>query len=502
MRMLGTGELRVPHLPGGDSWKSKEALELVDNIIHGFPIGLFVFWVHPAEAEFVQYGQFETTAPRRQDAIWILEGQQRILHLARVLLGHNAAEEDVPLSYDLEAERLIRSRSTSSANPWLPLTYVLDEVRLQDWLYERKDSLSRETRQRAFNIGRTIRDFQIPCMLIDADEQYVREYIRRLHRFEGDKAGQEALDAIIGASGERRSPAEALSLRLLSAGFGEFDPSLLNSLLRAILGEDIGRSGPLDLSPEHEAQSYKLLERAVKRAILFLRDDAGIPHMSLLPYEMALVTLTRFFFLHPSPSGRTRDLLSRWIWRDALAQQHSGDIGSKRRALRAIDKDEDRSVQRLLGQVKRGELIVPPISDFRLREARGKLLALVLVELGPLHLRTGESLIIDTDVRPDFLQTIFPNHLSHSKSLANRIIHPKIERLSTALADVGEASILASHGINRRAHALLRSGDKAGFLCERGETLRQAAEDLFARRTRWDEPDHIPVWALTVPEDE
>ncbi len=40
---------------------------------------------------------------------------------------------------------------------------------------------------------------------------------------------------------------------------------------------------------------------ALEAAVLFLKNDADIPHQSLLPYKLPILTLSRFFHLHPSP---------------------------------------------------------------------------------------------------------------------------------------------------------------------------------------------------------
>src|SRR5690606_23807445 len=93
------------------------------------------------------------------------------------------------------------------------------------------------------------------------------------------------------------------------------------------------------------------LDQAARAAALFMREDAKIPHQSLLPYAEPMAALARFFTLHPQPSARTRELLTRWIWRGALTGKHTGAAISIRQTINAIGDEETSSVLDLLRQI-------------------------------------------------------------------------------------------------------------------------------------------------------
>lgn len=494
------GEIRVPAFQRRIKWEPSDALKLFDSIFRGYPIGTLLFWLRRAPEETLRYGSVEIDAKQVPEALWVVDGQQRIHCLARVLLGRGAPEEEFALFFDLETQQFERPRRSPTPEHWLPLTEVLDEDRLQEWAYSRRDMLAGDLRQKAFRLGRIIRQFEIPSYAVrTSHESTVREIFSRINSSGKRMEDHEVFDAIHGALGEARpTRMSEIAGVLADLGFGAPDEKLLYKMLGALRGDDIGKPLP-SMAPEAAKDAYRKLEQATRKTALFLREHAQIPHISVLPYEAPMIGLARFFSLHPEPGARSRELLSRWVWRGALTGLHSGDITSKRNMLGVIDKDEDRSIQNLLAQIPRGDVAVD-LNSFSFRTAAGKLLVLALLELGPLHLESGATIMIRDDVYPDLLQTIFAK--APDSRLANRILHPKLEHLSAALANVGEASILASHGITREAQECLRRGDRGAFLEQRTQTLQAAASDLFVRRARWNEPDDMPVHALVIDEDD
>lgn len=502
---LARGEIRVPTFQRRIKWDPSDAQKLIDSIFRGYPVGTLLFWVREAPAAIIRHGSVEIEAEARGDALWVVDGQQRLHCLARVLLGEGVPTEEFALYFDLETQSFKHPPRGDPPNHWLPMTEVLDEDRLQEWVFARKESLSAEFRQRAFRLGRVIRQFEIPSYAVRAPgESTVREIFSRINSSGKRMETHEVFDAIHGAIGEvKPSRMSEIAAMLAALGFGRPPEELLYKMLMAILGHDVGSKSIPNIEPEQAQDAYRKLARAARAAARFIREDARIPHWSLLPYGEPMVALAKFFTLHPQPSPRTRELLTRWLWRGALTGRHTGAIISLRRTLGAIGDDENRSVHDLLQEVPRDARVPVKVDDFAFRTARGKLLALTLLDLGPLHLETGQPLSIDVDLYPALLQSIFSRSPEpYTGNLANRLIHPKLGRLSTALASVGEASILASHGVTREAQEQLRRGDRAAFLRLREQTLEAAAADLFARRARWDEPDDLPIHALVIGEED
>ncbi|MCY0995048.1 DUF262 domain-containing protein [Nannocystis sp. ILAH1] len=505
MGKLSRGEIRVPVFQRRLKWEAADAERLLDSVFRGYPVGTFLFWLRPARAENLRYGSVTVDAPEVGEALWVVDGQQRIHCLARVLLGRGAPEEEFALYFDLEHQSFGRRRRGEVPDHWLPMTDVLDEDKLQEWVYERKERLSSEYRQRAFRLGSIIRQFEIPSYAVrTSNESTVREIFSRINNSGKRMETHEVFDAIHGALSEAQpSRMSEIAAMLVELGFGDPGEELLYKMLAAILDHDVTSKTIPQLDPSRAKEAYLELDRAARAAARFMREDAKIPHASLLPYAEPMVALARYFTLHPEPSARTRELLTRWIWRGALTGKHTGAAISIRQTLKAIGDDEHRSVRELLRQIPREGTAAVEVSDFSTRTARGRLLALALLDLGPLHLKTAEPIVVNVDLYPHLIHSLFSRPPDpYSGSLANRLIHPPIEQPASALASAGEASILASHGVTREAQDHLRRGDREGFFRLREQTLKVAATDLFARRARWEEPDDLPIHALVVDEED
>jgi hypothetical protein len=242
----------------------------------------------------------------------------------------------------------------------------------------------------------------------------------------------------------------------------------------------------------------------LRRVLSFLRRDAEIPHLRLLPKPILLDVLTRFFALHPAPSARTRLLLSRWFWRTVLRAGAFDDRTLRRQGIRAVDEeDEEASVQRLLSLVDRSHqrpFELPAAFDGRSDDNRIVLCA--LARLGPHHLETGEALdvaaLVEEQDKKAFAKIIKRSGIQGSRGPSNRILHPKGTAVLKSLAQqeaslFGGVSIPESHAISREAMELLVRKDLTGFLAARAETLTLAVRSFAARMAAWEHSDRPSI---------
>jgi hypothetical protein len=164
--------------------------------------------------------------------------------------------------------------------------------------------------------------------------------------------------------------------------------------------------------------------------------------------------------------------------------------------LQAIEpEDEDGGVQRLLAQVAAGreEPFEPDLRHFRLSSARGKLCAIALARLEPLHLVTGAALDLG-EVQlapigePDGLRS----------SLGNRVLHPAMPGgLAKAIEGCDSEEILASHEV-RPEEARSISARLEEVVMAREERLAARVHELVRRQTAWRDSDRPPLRALEV----
>ncbi|NTV94512.1 MAG: DUF262 domain-containing protein [Thiobacillus sp.] len=515
-----TGRVRIPSFQRALKWDRSDASKLFDSLYRGFPIGTLLFWETDAGAEEMRFGTVNVSAGSRSDALWVIDGQQRIVSLARVLLALEPDKDDFALYFDLDEREFVVPPSPvlreSDPSRWLPMTVVLNSESLMQWAFQWAAE-DRERREQAFLLGKRIREYEVPIYLVrSASESTLREIFGRINSSGKRLDVNEVFDALHGGRATSR-PATLREIvsELEKLGFGRVDDKILYRLLRVLQGEDVSErtdGGPLRLSEEQVESAYRDTAETAAAVIRFVKQDVGISHYELLPYKQPMVTLGKFFHLHPEPEPRTRELLVRWLWRGALNGAHRGDTVSTRKVLDRIGSASgERSVERMLEMVQaQPEAWPDPAEPFNFRFASGKLQALALMSLRPRDLETGEVLDLAAELGRPGVDLPFPYVLASlagapaalAQSTANRLAHPVRHGLRRTLLAVTNPAILASHGIDEAAMAALSEGDAVRFLRVRAALLDNHFHHYFAQHARWGETDRPALAALLIPDEE
>ena len=91
-------------------------------------------------------------APERRDALWIVDGQQRVTSLATVLLPADPVVPTPPaLYFDLSAERFVWQRPNGPSDNHLPVREAHKLPNVMAWLRER--NLDEPLQERAFKLA-------------------------------------------------------------------------------------------------------------------------------------------------------------------------------------------------------------------------------------------------------------------------------------------------------------------------------------------------------------
>ncbi|MBV9949053.1 MAG: DUF262 domain-containing protein [Myxococcales bacterium] len=491
------GRVRIPRFQRGLKWGADDARLLLDSIYRGYPIGTLLFWQTKAEPAQLSFGTWVVEADARADAWWVIDGQQRVTSLVRVLLG--SAEDEFHSWFDLDAEAFVgRGAARDETDRFLPLTEVLDSEKLHAWIGER--SLSSDRKKAAFRLNKRVREYSVPAYIVETpDENVLREIFKRANGTGKELTAADVFNALYGAR-HAAEPAdfEAVAASLNDLQFGDIDGQILYRALLAIHDVDaVGAKVP-GAFPD-APRAFQRTALAMRAAIVFVMGHLGIPNTDLLPYKQPLVALAKFFDRHPEPSARSHELLARWVWRGAWSGAHRGDTVSTRAILDAIDGDEDETVQRLLARVgKAAPSEEPELPPYNFRNARSKLELLALLSLGPRHLVTGAAIPASAVNGPDAIAVIDPK--DGVRTLANRLVHPPVPEIVRALAHA-ESRTRTSHAVSEEAYAALLGRDREAFFRIRGSTLRRIVRRFLQSRAKWGDNDRPPLRALTVPDE-
>jgi hypothetical protein len=532
------GTIRIPRLQRGFRWTSHDVTLLFDSIARNYPVGNLLFWVRPAPAQTVRLGPFTTDAPSLGRALWTVDGQQRIISLANALRPDPPDRPTGPLdprfalAYDLDKARFVPRPRTERAET-IPLPVLFDLHLLIRWFSDYPEVA--DQLDQASNLTRTIRQFEIPAYLVEQDDAAVLPTIfdrmnnagRPLRRAEVFAALFAPADADQEASPTITGIAEDVAADL---GFGQLDDE---TVLRAVLarrgpdaardvrGEfDADRRAAAEFPDESRDDALTAGRDALVRAVGFLQDEAGVPHMTFMSYRYLLVVLARVFAHHKQLDPRNARLLRRWYWRAALVgtEPFRGSSTGAARAFcsRVRPDDLSGSIQDLLAVVGTDERRLPNVASFRTNDAAGKVVLCALWSQEPRSPRTGKpydrwqlaNALSGRATAADALATIVPPRTlpaearrwaANAVMLADPDDAPAGEvdavfttQLTTGFSDSGWLGVLRSHCMTRDLVRLL-DGDPAGFLVARQEIISAELRRFVERMCEWEFEDTPPL---------
>ncbi len=510
------GKLRIPPFQRSYRWERYDVTQLFDSIMRGYPIGNLLVWQRPAEEAVVAIGQLEIEAASRDDAYWVVDGQQRITSLIGALTaGPDTVDPRFRIYCDLQTGEFVSlPRNHRPAPGWMPVGLALDTADANAWIRSRPELTDAQIRL-ADQMVAAIRDYNIPMyVVIGDDERALRDIFDRMNTYGKALKSAEVFNALHSiTAGRQPSDLRALAERVNAFGFGDFSEQVLLQSMLAIRDPKVDRDFRKEFSSDDErGDAMRRTESALGHVVDFLRDVADIPHLRLLPYALYIPVLARFTALFGSPQGRSAELLRRWIWRGAvLGVAPQGNTVGVRQGARAVVGDPLGSADRLLRLLpaKSPTAWQPDLDQVRLNTAQGKLNVLGLFALRPQWLvgdqasqALGPNELFES---PDFLCPIFPGTSSPgARGLANRILHPKVFKAGMRRAlTTGEltASDLESHGIDTEGVILLIEGDETAFWAHRSVQLRRAIGEHVQNRALFGFRDGPDLAALFDDEE-
>lgn len=316
------GKLRIPKFQRPLRWRSKQVIEYFDSIRRGFPVGDLLLSRDHAPCADLHFGPHVIPAKEQHNALWVIDGQQRITALVACLLRTDPIPKGDYWAtwYDLENEEFVRLSRKSVPPGWIPLNVLCNSVDLLKWIraWPYGDS-NHELINRALELGKAIREYQVPAYIVEgANESLVRLIFTRVNTAGVGMREHEIFEARYGKEGDK--PIRTAVARLTDLGFGELDADLFLRCVRSTCGITAKVSVE---SPEVVADtSITRTEKAIRKAIFTIQNAAGIPHWKLLPYRMPLIFLSAFYDRFTCDDSRVDRLAAKWIWHGALSGEH------------------------------------------------------------------------------------------------------------------------------------------------------------------------------------
>lgn len=547
--MVQAGTVRIPSFQRGIRWSRQDVIKLFQSIIRGYPIGNLLLWKRPAaEVKGLRIGALRIDAPSTSEALYVVDGQQRLTSLASAL---SAAGEEDPLFglvFDATSGEFLPHKSGASSSQ-IPLWVLFDLPKLLRWFTTHPElQEDPEVIERANGAAKAIREFRVPVYIVErSDPNILRDIFDRMNNYGKQLTRAEVFTALHEAEAGEKQPdqygdfAEIAERVHARTGFGILDEDSIFLAILARRGADISREIRTEFSrdgqefPGETAEMAQArAEDAIVRAIEFLQSDGDIPHFAMLPNRYLLIVLARFFAHFPDISAADRRQMRRWLWRTA-ARGPEFFKGSSTGALRTlaykiVPGQLGKSISQLLDIVSSGQApigVSPRITDFKTNYAATRMLLAALWSRGPRRISRVQSVGALVQYSMDDLiaalgesatavaqvPMIFPGRELDAEDralAANRVLlleppHMLPEDLAEDLVflarlerDGEAAEILRSHLISAEAAQALIAGDRSNFLQTRQRGLEEFFADFLSSRAEWEVRYQIPADELEV----
>lgn len=538
VNMVRSGSVRIPSFQRGIRWTRPDVIKLFQSIALGYPIGNLLLWQrHADEVHGLRIGALTIDSPAR-DALFVVDGQQRLTSLASALSVEGAEDPVFGLVFDTMAastrDQFLPHRANSPSSQ-IPLWVLFDLPALLRWFTSHPELQDDPGLiDRANNAAKAIREFRVPVYIVEqSDPDVLRDIFDRMNNYGKQLTRAEVFTALHEAEAGEKQPDDVGDLAGIAdrvharTGFGRLDEDSVFLAILARRGADVSREIRNEFTRERQEFAGETMqlaqvraEEALVRAIVFLQEEGDVPHFAFLPNRYLLILLVRFFAHFPEPDAAMRRQLRRWLWRTAARGPEffkgSSTGALKTLAYRIVPGDPGASVENLVKIVSTG---APPgsprITDFKTNKATTRILLCAMWAHGPRRIARGDN---ERDSSPytaeDLVEALGESSTAveqvpmlvggrslttEDRALAgNRILlvdpvnllpESPLDDL-TALArqadDPRTARMLESHSVSRHAAALLVQGQLQEFVRTRQGALDELLAHFLASRAEWE----------------
>jgi hypothetical protein len=324
------GRIVIPEFQREYVWHRGKAPKLIDSLYRGFPISSLLLWQSTEETR----ARRRDPRPKRMSVMnWLVDGQQRVITLARTLSGDEGI--DVVFHPEEEEFRLANAATRQDQN-WFRVSEIWDDESYRQLRRSMDGSRYADKREARFEGVRRILNYKVPLVrMVDHSFKHGVEAFKRINTL-GVRLKQEDIESAEVAarhSGFIADEATPFLNDLRQLGFTRLN---IMHLFRAcaFVAKPDGRIR----TPLHELQRGEVLsawektKRATDQAIGIIRGELGLVNMNIL-WSGALLVPVIALCATSRPRERDAKALAAWVALAALLHRYS------RSSETALDQD-------------------------------------------------------------------------------------------------------------------------------------------------------------------
>ena len=244
VRDVTAGLVRIPPFQRSFKWEGSDIVRLFDSLLRGFPIGNLLLWQRPAPAQRLQVGPLDIEAPEVTAALWVVDGQQRIVSIvgALTMADQLSIHDFASTSISTPANFTPPAPANGPHVPGCPSASCSTPRSCSAGCATTR-GCQKSQLALADQAAKAIREYQIPTYVVhSADEHALLEIFTRMNTTGKRLTKSEVFQALhAGAVGDEFSSLQELGRVPAVLGFGALDDRLTLRCVLAYRGGDIFR---------------------------------------------------------------------------------------------------------------------------------------------------------------------------------------------------------------------------------------------------------------------
>lgn len=315
-----SGRLVIPEFQREYVWKPNRAPHLLDSIYRGYPVSVLLLWTSETEIR----ARRRDPRPLRAGLIsWLIDGQQRVITLSRILSGDEGI--DVVFNPDEDAFRLANA-ATRLDSSWYRVSDLLDDESYRQVRRSLPEGQKGEKREARFDRLRRILDYEIPAVrMVDHSFEEAVEAFTRINTL-GVKLKMEDIESARVAAKHTGFIADEVApfvSNLRQQGFTRLNVMHLFRACAFIAMPDGRSRTPLhELSGADVHNAWSRTKRATDEAIALVRNEFGLINMDIL-WSGALLVPVIAMCASTGPRDRDPRGIAGWLAIAALLHRYS-----------------------------------------------------------------------------------------------------------------------------------------------------------------------------------
>jgi hypothetical protein len=391
------GEVKIPQFQRKFVWKDHQALDLLDSVANGYPIGSILLWktkdkLHAAR----DIGVFQL--PKTDDLTptnYVLDGQQRLT----VIYSCLGAPEDGPgykAGYDLSEDAFVEIKPGVAKPDVFPLRKLFNTTSLLNF----RTSLlalpnAQLLQQRLDALIAAFTQYRLPVVTLK--DLTIDEVCPIFERINSSGTRLSTYDLMVAATWaedfDLNDKVSAILSSIEAKGYGETERStILKSVSAVQLGsiQDKALRELRNLSTAEIDALASKTEAALQHAVDCLSTQFKIHSWDFLSYEAVLIITTYIFRETKHLSAEQSDRLRKWFWRASFGERYK--VGGEN----FVSKDLENVAGYVLtgqGEVEQFGAVPQPAewgkAQFRSNVSRSRAFILALAAAAPRNLPNG-----------------------------------------------------------------------------------------------------------------